>query len=358
MKIDQKKVSEDLIKDVKSAVEAVAKKYDHLFEVKETDEGTDRVSNCTLTLTSKKWKKGSAIKFSVDRYSEYLGEPDDPSYFGRCDMGILLDKNNMEGWAGSKYKYNTFSRKEYNVGKFIKEIFLPISIEILNYQKEHKTINMMAFRDTYKAMWKEMITKTPSKEKIYSLLGDKELYESDSGSSNYTVEDFVSSYDDINKDQEIMKFFIRGWNPNDYDYPVEEPLYIVSSEETNTQKLSSIFNKTRCSEEVIDMVSLTNAKGLSFNAQSWDEDYIMEEFDNEEDAKELLNSKIVGVIKNGVKWSYTADELLDDRFSQWVTVGEDTSGETEYGTILIVDFPASKFKKQLLSFDIPESKFN
>lgn len=185
----------------------------------------------------------------------------------------------------------------------------------------------------------------------------KEDTYTDNGSSNYTVEDFVSSYDDINKDQEIMKFFIRGWNPNNYDYPIEEPLYIVSSEETNTKKLSSVFNKTRCSEEVIDMISLTNAKGLSFVAQSWDEDYIMEEFDNDEDAKELLSSRIVGVIKNGIKWSYTADELLDDRFSQWVTVGEDTSGETDYGTILIVDFPASKFKKQLLSFDIPESKF-
>jgi len=63
-----KQINEQLIKDVETAVNNVANAYNGAFKIKKSDEGTDRVSNFTLCLTSSEWNKDAQIKFSIDSH--------------------------------------------------------------------------------------------------------------------------------------------------------------------------------------------------------------------------------------------------------------------------------------------------
>ena len=194
-KMTQEQINEALIKEVKTAVNNVANAYEGLFQIKEDDEGSDRVSNCTLRLTSKDWKKGSQIKFSMDKYSEYLGEPNDPMYFACCEMGVLLDRLGFDGFAGAKYSYDMFGKKRPSVGKFVEELFLPTAIEILNFQKSKKSeVNNSKLKKFFNEMWAGTIKKVPTEEQIADLF-DKTNESIDESEESETYEEYVKRFD-------------------------------------------------------------------------------------------------------------------------------------------------------------------
>jgi len=176
-----KQINEQLIKDVETAVNNVANAYNGAFKIKKSDEGTDRVSNFTLRLTSNEWNKDAQIKFSIDRPSEYVGDANDPIYYAACEMGMRV--NFYDGFVGIKHSIE-LSGKTTNekVGKFIEEIFLPTSIEILKFAKENKhkypSIVVNKLKDFYKDMWKGTIKKVPTEEQIEQLFTNEQANES------------------------------------------------------------------------------------------------------------------------------------------------------------------------------------
>ena len=179
-----KQINKQLINDVKSAIMNVSKKYRRSFEIKEEDGGTDRVSKFILRLTSNEWNKDAQIKFSIYRLSEYVGDADDPIYYAACDMGMRL--NFYDGFAGTKHSIDMLGRpRKEKVGKFIEDLFLPTSIEILKFAKANKkeinkklpgaewTKFKMRLRDFYINMWNGTVKKVPTEEQISQLFINK-----------------------------------------------------------------------------------------------------------------------------------------------------------------------------------------
>ena len=190
-----KQINEQLIKDVETAVNNVANAYNGAFKIKKSDEGTDRVSNFTLRLTSSKWNKDAQIKFSIDRPSEYVGDANDPMYFACCEMGILLDRFGFDGFAGAKYSYDMFGKKRPSVGKFVEELFLPTAIEILNFQKTKKSeVNNSKLKKFFNEMWAGTIKKVPTEEQIADLF-DKTNESIDEFEEAETYEEYVKRFD-------------------------------------------------------------------------------------------------------------------------------------------------------------------
>ena len=176
-----KQINEQLIKDIETAVNNVANAYNGEFKIKKSDEGTDRVSNFTLRLTSSEWNKDAQIKFSIDRPSEYVGDANDPIYYAACEMGMRV--NFYDGFVGIKHSIELSGKPtSENIGKFIEEIFLPTSIEILKFAKENKhkypSIVVNKLKDFYKDMWKGTIKKVPTEEQIEQLFTNKQANES------------------------------------------------------------------------------------------------------------------------------------------------------------------------------------
>lgn len=176
-----KQINEQLIKDVETAVNNVANAYNGTFKIKKSDEGTDRVSNFTLRLTSNEWNKDAQIKFSIDRPSEYVGDANDPTYYAACDMGMRV--NLYDGFVGTKHSIDIMGKpSKEKVGKFVEEIFLPTSIEILKFAKANKrkypSVIVKKLKDFYKDMWKGTIKKVPTEEQISQLFFDEKKNES------------------------------------------------------------------------------------------------------------------------------------------------------------------------------------
>lgn len=184
-----KQINQQLIKDVETAVNNVANAYNGAFKIKKSDEGTDRISNFTLRLSSKDWEKNSAIKFSIDKPSEYLGDPDDPTYYAACEMGMRI--NDYDGFVGTKHSIDMFGKSsKESVGKFIETLFLPTSIEILKFAKAKRaeikkklpgaewTKFKMRLRDFYRDMWNGTIKKVPTEEQISQLFFEDKTNES------------------------------------------------------------------------------------------------------------------------------------------------------------------------------------
>ena len=169
-----KQINNQLIRDVKTAIGNVSKKYKGVFQVKQDDEGTDRISNVTFILKSSDWPKESKIKFSIDRPSDYLGEPDDPSYFACCEMGLTFDRYGTVAFAGTKYSFSVIiGRKLADVGKFVEDLFLPTSIEILKFAKTNSRkyrIDYSKFKKFFNEMWSGRVNEVPSQEEIASQL--------------------------------------------------------------------------------------------------------------------------------------------------------------------------------------------
>lgn len=200
-----KQINKQLIKDVETAVNNVANAYNGAFKIKKSDEGTDRVSNFTLRLSSKDWEKYSAIKFSIDKPSEYLGEPDDPTYYAACEMGMRI--NEYDGFVGTKHSIDMFGKPEKEkVGKFIETLFLPTSIEILKFAKAKRaeikkklpgaewTKFMMRLRDFYRDMWKGTIKKVPTEEQISQLFFEDKTNESILETETKQITETMKSY--------------------------------------------------------------------------------------------------------------------------------------------------------------------
>ena len=179
-KMTSKQINQQLIKDVETAVNNVANAYNGAFKIKKSDEGTDRVSNFTLRLTSSEWNKDAQIKFSIDKPSEYVGDADDPTYYAACEMGMRV--NFYDGFVGTKHSIDIMGRpSKEKVGKFIETLFLPTSIEILKFAKTNKkeinkklpgaewTKFKIRLRDFYRDMWKGTIKKVPTEEQISQL---------------------------------------------------------------------------------------------------------------------------------------------------------------------------------------------
>ena len=167
-----KEINDKLIKDVKNAVNKVAAAYNRIFDIEETDLGTDRVSDFTLILTSKEWGRDAQIKFSVYRPSEYISDPSDPVYYASCRMGMRI--NFRDGFAGEMHSVDIFKRpKGEKVGDFIEKVFLPTSIEILKFAQANKrkypSIVNKKLKDFYRDMWKGAVKKVPSEEQISQL---------------------------------------------------------------------------------------------------------------------------------------------------------------------------------------------
>lgn len=177
----QEQINEQLIKDVETAVNNVVNAYNGSFKIKKSDEGTDRVSNFTLRLSSSEWNKDAQIKFSIDKPSEYVGDADDPTYYAACEMGMRV--NFYDGFVGTKHSIDIMGKpSKENVGKFIEEIFLPTSIEILKFAKANKrkypSIIVKKLKDFYKDMWKGTIKKVPTEEQIEQLFTNEQTNES------------------------------------------------------------------------------------------------------------------------------------------------------------------------------------
>ena len=200
-----KQINKQLIKDVETAVNNVANAYNGEFKIKKSDEGTDRISNFTLRLSSKDWQKDSAIKFSIDKPSEYLGEPDDPTYYAACEMGMRI--NDYDGFVGTKHSIDMFGKPEKeNVGKFIETLFLPTSIEILKFAKAKRaeikkklpgaewTKFKMRLRDFYRDMWKGTIKKVPTEEQISQLFFEDKTDESILETETKQITETMKSY--------------------------------------------------------------------------------------------------------------------------------------------------------------------
>lgn len=177
----QEQINEQLIKDVETAVNNVANAYNGSFKIKKSDEGTDRVSNFTLRLSSSEWNKDAQIKFSIDKPSEYVGDADDPTYYAACEMGMRV--NFYDGFVGTKHSIDIMGKpSKENVGKFIEEIFLPTSIEILKFAKANKrkypSIIVKKLKDFYRDMWNGTIKKVPTEEQISQLFFEDKTNES------------------------------------------------------------------------------------------------------------------------------------------------------------------------------------
>ena len=207
-----KQINEQLIKDVETAVNNVANAYNGAFKIKKSDEGTDRVSNFTLRLTSSEWNKDAQIKFSIDKPSEYLGDPDDPTYYAACTMGMRV--NFYDGFVGTKHSIDMFGKLEKEkVAKFIETLFLPTSIEILKFAKANKrkypSIILKKLKDFYRDMWKGTIKKVPTEEQIEQLFTNEQANESklvDEAAKK--PDDFIknigSKYDSLTDDEKKM----------------------------------------------------------------------------------------------------------------------------------------------------------
>lgn len=193
-----KQINKQLIKEVETAVNNVANVYNGAFKIKKSDEGTDRVSNFTLRLTSNEWNKDAQIKFSIDRPSEYVGDADDPTYYAACEMGMRV--NLYDGFAGTKHSIDILGRpSKEKVGKFVEDLFLPTSIEILKFAKANKkeiskklpgaewTKFKMRLRDFYRDMWKGTIKKVPTEEQISQLFFENKTNESISETPKQTM---------------------------------------------------------------------------------------------------------------------------------------------------------------------------
>lgn len=193
----QEQINEQLIKDVETAVNNVANVYNGTFKIKKSDEGTDRVSNFTLRLTSSEWNKDAQIKFSIDRLSKYVGDANDPIYYAACDMGMRV--NFYDGFVGTKHSIELSGKqKKENVGKFIETLFLPTSIEILKFAKANKrkypSIIVKKLKDFYRDMWKGTIKKVPTEEQIADLF-DKTNESIDESEGAETYEEYVKRFD-------------------------------------------------------------------------------------------------------------------------------------------------------------------
>lgn len=208
-----KQINEQLIKDVETAVNNVANAYNGAFKIKKSDEGTDRVSNFTLRLTSSEWNKDAQIKFSIDRPSEYVGDANDPIYYAACEMGMRV--NLYDGFVGTKHSIELSGKPtKEKVGKFIEEIFLPTSIEILKFAKANKrkypSVAVKKLKDFYKDMWKGTIKKVPTEEQIEQLFTNEQTNESKRvGEASKKPGDFIknigSSFRDLSKSKEISE---------------------------------------------------------------------------------------------------------------------------------------------------------
>lgn len=192
-----KQINEQLIKDVETAVNNVANAYNGAFKIKKSDEGTDRVSNFTLRLTSNEWNKDAQIKFSIDRQSEYVGDANDPIYYAACEMGMRV--NLYDGFVGTKHSIELSGKPtKENIGKFIEEIFLPTSIEILKFVKANKrkypSIIVKKLRDFYRDMWKGTIKKVPTEEQISQMFFEDKTNESILETKTKQITENMQSY--------------------------------------------------------------------------------------------------------------------------------------------------------------------
>lgn len=192
-----KQINEQLIKDVETAVNNVANAYNGAFKIKKSDEGTDRVSNFTLCLTSSEWNKDAQIKFSIDRPSEYVGDANDPIYYAACEMGMRV--NFYDGFVGIKHSIELSGKPtSENIGKFIEEIFLPTSIEILKFAKankrKHPSIIVKKLRDFYRDMWKGTIKKVPTEEQISQMFFEDKTNESILETKTKQITENMQSY--------------------------------------------------------------------------------------------------------------------------------------------------------------------
>lgn len=207
-----KQINKQLIKDVETAVNNVANAYNGAFKIKKSDEGTDRVSNFTLRLTSSEWNKDAQIKFSIDRPSEYVGDADDPTYYAACEMGMRV--NFYDGFVGTKHSIDMFGKpSKEKVGKFIETLFLPTSIEILKFAKANKkeinkklpgaewTRFKMRLRDFYRDMWKGTIKKVPTEEQISQL-----FFEDKTNESNLETKQITETMQSYNIDYALNNY--------------------------------------------------------------------------------------------------------------------------------------------------------
>lgn len=231
-----KEINNALTKEVETAVNNVANAYDGAFQIKKSDEGTDRTSNFTIRLSSNDWRKSAAIKFSIDKPSDYFGEPDDPYYYASCVMGMTLDRYSGDGFVGEKHCVDYKGKFEKDkVGKFIEEVFLPSSIEILKFAKTNAkklasaewTKFRMRLRDFYRDMWKGTIEKVPTEEQISQLFFDKSnVNESDESEEIRTGEKYFEVHC-VSRDRKKEETFAFPKRNADEGVAAEHAYYLL-----------------------------------------------------------------------------------------------------------------------------------
>ena len=169
---DAEKINEDIIAEVKTAINNAKNAYDGAFDVKEEENGTDRMSTASFVLTSKNWKRDSRMKISVDRISEYISDPNDPWYWSKIKAGVLLDRYGFIGFVGSKSALKDLKNFEPNkIKDFLENLFIPTSIKILEAYKTKKAnkVIMQNLRDLYTDIFEGTMEKVPTEEQISQL---------------------------------------------------------------------------------------------------------------------------------------------------------------------------------------------
>ena len=179
----KKEINDKLINDVVSAIKGAMNDPElGPFNVKQSDEGTDRVANLTLRLTSKDWNKDAQIRFSIDKPSEYIGDASDPIYYAACEMSVRTGL--YDSFVGTKHSIDMSGKpSKVDIGRFIEDIFLPTAIKILKFAKVNKRnyprIDFKKFKEFFNGMfYKNAVTTVPSDDQISQLFISKQSNES------------------------------------------------------------------------------------------------------------------------------------------------------------------------------------
>lgn len=277
----KKEINDKLIKDVVSAIKGAMNDPElGSFKIKQSDEGTDRVANLTLRLTSNEWNKDAQIRFSIDKPSEYIGDASDPIYYAACEMSVRTGL--YDSFVGTKHSTDMSGKPaKVDVGRFIEDIFLPTSIKILKFAKANKRnyprIDFKKFKEFFNGMfYKNTVTTVPSDDQISQLFISKQsnesiLKEGDKHMKDYSIDYTLHNYlEDLLSDANFEKntYFVLSLGERSSFYSVKEFVLQAFGKDALTEKPGTyhyfIMFKNMDKKEILDKLNTIEEFGEYF----------------------------------------------------------------------------------------------